>query len=108
MASTRDPQKLDRIPNTYWGITEYRPTQCLYPNDSDACWQGTMCIACSPLIVPVWTLCLFAVTGKKMVKCCHACTNYKNSKTVNPITIQPKPVENPSTIKHPNIPDRLK
>lgn len=108
MTSRHEPQKLQSIPNTYWGITEYRPTHCMYANDSDACWQGTMCIACSPMIIPVWTLCFFAVTGKKMVKCCSACNNYENSKTVNPITTQPKPLENPSTIKHLNIPDRLK
>ena len=81
MTSTHETQKLDRIPNTYWGITQYRPTHCLYPNDSDACWQGTLCIACSPLILPLWTFCFFAVTGKKMVKCCSACNNNKNTKT---------------------------
>ena len=108
MTSTRETQKLETIPNTYWGITEYRPTHCTYPNDSDACCQATLCVACSPMIIPVWTLCFFAVTGKKMVKCSRSCTNYENSKTVNPITTQPKPLENPSTIKHPNIPDRLK
>ena len=79
MTSNHEPQNLELIPNTYWEITELRPTYWLRTGDSDACCQGTMCIACSPMIIPVWTLCFFSVTGKKMIKCCSACTNYKNS-----------------------------
>ena len=108
MISTREPQKLEKIPNTYWDITKYRPTYCTTPNDSDACCEATLCITCIPLIIPLWTVCSFAVTGKKMIKCCSACNNNKNTKTVTPITTQPKSSENTNTTKDSNISDSLK
>ena len=77
------------FPDTYKEILEVRPiTQPYY---GDKCCDYTVCIACSPIILPVWIMCCLGVTSEKTKNVCFKCSvSTKVHDSVTVITEQPK------------------
>lgn len=77
------------FPDTYKEILDVRPV--IRSEYEDKCCEFTLCMACSPMIIPMWVFCCFGVTAKKTKNACFNCsisTEVKDSVTV--ITEQPK------------------
>ncbi len=60
------------FPNTYKEILDLRPR---YPsvssnvNTDDSCCDYFCCLMCSPIVIPMWLVYCFGVTGKKICFC---------------------------------------
>lgn len=78
------------IPDTYNQILEARPHVRSHGHEDKIC-DFIACLACSPIIIPMWVFCCIGVTAKKTKNTCFnfsVSTKVENSVTV--ITEQPK------------------
>ena len=74
-------------------ISEVHISECggvKFHENGDYCCVYFVNTVCSPILVPMWILCCFGVTTKKMYKCCRCNNVNKNDIADDTISTQPK------------------
>ena len=69
------------FPDTYKQILEARPRVRVHGHE-EPCANFSLCLVCSPMIIPMWVFCCLGVSAKKTKNVCFNCsisTDIKNN-----------------------------